>query len=253
MSNLPARFRHTELDSVPSTNKIALEAALSGDPGNLWITATEQTEGRGRRGRAWVSERGNLYASLLLINPAEMKELAHLPLVVATAVHRAVCDVMPPNERAGITIKWPNDVLWGNDKICGILLENSISAKGDRAVVIGIGINCGTHPDQTDGLGATHLSRGGFSIDPKALFERLANHMAERLDIWDQGRGLALIREDWMGRARGIGKPIVARLPGEELHGTFERLDEEGGLVLLMDNGQRRVIYAGDVFWPDAQ
>lgn len=250
MSKLPNRYRHVAHEEVGSTNQEALKAAADGDKGNLWVTATAQTQGRGRRGRAWSSEDGNLYASLLLINPAEMSEIAHLPLVVATAVHRAICEVVPPMVRPGISIKWPNDILWNDTKVCGILMESSVSSSQDQAVVIGIGINCRTHPAETDGLAASNLSQTGYDIDPKILFSALAYQVAERLEAWDRGAGLALIREDWITRAKGFGQPIIVRLPGEELQGVFDRLDEQGGLVLQMSNGERRVIYAGDVFWP---
>ncbi len=250
MTKLPAAYRHVAHEQVDSTNKLALDAAREGDQGNLWITATEQTAGRGRRGRNWDSRTGNLYASLLLISPADISEIAQLPLVIATAVHRAICEVVPPMTRASISIKWPNDILWNDTKVCGILMESSVSTSQDRAVVIGIGINCRTHPDQTDGLAASNLSQTGYDIDPKILFGSLANQVAERLVTWDGGKGLAAIREDWVSRAKGIGQSIIVRLPGEELHGVFDQLDEQGGLVLQMSNGQRRVIYAGDVFWP---
>ena len=250
MISLPDSYSHIAFDSIDSTNRYALEAAANGEGGNLWITAGEQTQGKGRRGRPWSSERGNLFASLLLIDPAPLKAIAQLPLLSATAVHRAISDMVPPMQRAGLMIKWPNDVLNGEKKICGILLESSTLRSGHQAVVIGMGINCRTHPDATDGLGATDLAAAGYDVPPDDLFGRLAFHMDERLACWRAGQGIGEIREDWLRRARGVGQPIIVRLPDEELHGTFERLDEQGGLVLLKDNGQREVIYAGDVFWP---
>lgn len=252
MTKLPSPYRLESFESINSTNKYALDAAMRGEEGKLWVVAEEQTDGRGRRGRAWASQKGNLFASLLLISRAPMPQIGLLPLVSATAVHRAVCDVVPPHIRGDVMIKWPNDVLWGDQKICGILLESSTLPSGLQAVVIGIGINCRTHPDTTEGLAAADLSQSGYDVAPDVLFERLAVHMDERLACWDEGAGLAAIREDWLQRARGVGQPIVARLPNEEVHGIFERLDEQGALVLLMADGTRRIIYAGDVFWPGA-
>ena len=162
-------------------------------------------------------------------------------------------DVVPPQLRGDVTIKWPNDVLWGDRKICGILLESSTLSSGMQAVVIGIGINCRTHPDSTEGLAAADLSSSGFDVSPDALFERLCLHMDAQLTVWDRGAGLAAIREDWLSRARGVGTEIIVRLPNEEISGLFERLDEDGALILLLPDGERRAIYAGDVFWPKAQ
>ena len=88
-------FLLESLDEVSSTICECLARARAGDSGFLWITAKCQSGGRGRRGRTWVSERGNLYASLLLIDPAPMEELSSLPLAVATAVHASIRAVMP--------------------------------------------------------------------------------------------------------------------------------------------------------------
>ncbi len=251
LAKLPSSYRHIAFDSIGSTNQHALSLALQGEAGNLWVTAGEQTKGVGRRGRAWSSQQGNLFASLLLIDPASMSEIGHLPLLTATAVHRAIEDVLPPHMRAQLRIKWPNDLLWSEQKICGILLESSTLADGRLAVVIGIGVNCRTHPDTTEGLAAADLSQSsGYDVSPDGLFDRLAFHMDERLSVWNRGAGLAAIREDWLDRVRGVGAPVVVRLPNEEIEGIFERLDESGGLVLLLADGNRRVIYAGDVFWP---
>lgn len=104
--------------------------------------------GRGRQGRAWTSERGNLYASLMLRDPAPADKLGQMPLMVAIAVHDAVADVLPPFARGDLAIKWPNDLLLGGAKIVGILIEGSASRAG-QVVVVGIGINCAHHPEDT--------------------------------------------------------------------------------------------------------
>ena len=85
-----AGYRRDIRDAVDSTNTAALNRARSGDPGQLWVTARLQTGGRGRSGRYWVSEPGNLYASLLLIDPAPADHLAEMALVAAVSLARAV-------------------------------------------------------------------------------------------------------------------------------------------------------------------
>src|SRR2546421_51905 len=102
--------RLIRLDAVGSTNAEALERARAGEPGPLWIAARRQTAGRGRRGRGWVSEPGNLYASLLLTDPAPAPRAAELSLVAALAVHDAVAEIasgLGPR----LKLKWPNDVV----------------------------------------------------------------------------------------------------------------------------------------------
>lgn len=115
-------FRHEAMAETPSTNLECFARARAGDGGNLWVTAIRQTGGRGRRGRPWVSEPGNLYASLLLVDPAPMDRIGSLPLAFALAVYRAIRAVLPTNGEP-LEIKWPNDVLIGRRKTCGILME----------------------------------------------------------------------------------------------------------------------------------
>src|SRR5882672_7909582 len=105
-----------------STNTEALALARAGERGPLWVTAARQSAGRGRRGRTWVSEAGNLFASLLLADPAPPEHWPELSLVAALAIHDAVAEIAPPL-RAQLAIKWPNDVLLARKKFAGILVE----------------------------------------------------------------------------------------------------------------------------------
>lgn len=243
---LPFGYRALTLDEVASTNALALDKAREGEPGGLWIVARRQSAGRGRQGRTWVSEPGNLYSSLLLRDPAPPAHMGELPLVVALAVHDAVADVLPPNARPDLEIKWPNDLLLGGAKLSGMLIEGTIQPEG-RIVVVGIGVNCRHHPDDTP-YPATNLSAAGYAVAPMDLFERLAARLARRLADW-QGGGFERLREAWIARARGLGRPITVRLPGETIDGRFEALDGAGRLVLRTREGVIRTISAGDVFF----
>lgn len=243
---LPPGYRALLLPEVGSTNALALDKAREGEAAGLWIVAGRQTAGRGRQGRAWASEPGNLFASLLLRNPAEPARLGELPLVVALAVHDAVADVLPPTARGALEIKWPNDVMLSGAKISGILIEGAAMREG-RAVVVGCGINCASHPDGTP-YPATNLSAAGHPTEPLALFERLAARLASRLAEWQDGP-FATIRDAWLARARGIGKAITVRLPDRTVTGRFEGLDPGGRLVLRGEGGTTEVISAGDVFF----
>jgi len=239
-------FRHLQLGDVGSTNVEALVRAEQGEASGLWITADRQLQGRGRRGRVWTSEPGNLYASLLLIDPGDPARLGSLPLAVSTAVHDALAAVLP--DRSGLNIKWPNDVLIDGAKTSGILLESSILADGRRAVVIGCGINVAHHP--ADGFySSTCLREQGATVSPQELFARLFVSMQEALAQWDGGKGIAATRASWLERATGVGEAIVVRLPDQEIHGLFEGVDAEGRLILAMSDGKTQTIAAGDVFF----
>jgi BirA family biotin operon repressor/biotin-[acetyl-CoA-carboxylase] ligase len=240
-------FRHFELGDVASTNVECMERARAGDAGGLWITAARQTGGRGRRGRVWVSEPGNLYSSLLLIDPAPWAQMASLPLAVTLAVHQAVTSVLPGMAEA-VRIKWPNDVLIDGCKTAGILIEAEQLPDGRRAVVIGCGVNVGHRPD-TGLYPATCLAEQGSAATPQELFAHLVVSMSEALAIWDEGRGLARIRDAWLERADGIGKPVTVNLPDHQIHGVFDGIDGEGRLMLALPDGRKQMIASGDVFF----
>jgi BirA family biotin operon repressor/biotin-[acetyl-CoA-carboxylase] ligase len=239
-------FRHEALDEVSSTNTEAIARARAGDSGFLWITAERQSGGRGRRGRQWVSERGNLYSSLLLVDFAPTEELGSLPLAVALAVHETIVSVMP-HRGAAVDIKWPNDVLIDRRKTSGILLEAERLSDGRMALVIGIGINILARPDLTM-YPVTSLADQGVSISPQELFARLFVNMAEALSAWDQGRGIAEIVRRWRMVACGIGEKITVNLPDRSISGIFSGIDDKG--LLLLDSGEGTLsIAAGDVFF----
>jgi BirA family transcriptional regulator, biotin operon repressor / biotin---[acetyl-CoA-carboxylase] ligase len=240
-----AGFRVSAHDSLPSTNAEALTLARRGEGGPLWITARQQTSGRGRRGNTWISSPGNLYATLLICDPAPAENAPELSFVAALAVHDAILD------RAGIlrdklTLKWPNDVLCAMQKLAGILIESEIV--GARlAVAIGIGVNCMHHPSETSHP-ATDLASAGSGVPAEDLFFALTGAMALRLVQWDRGTGFARIRGDWLERATGLGGEMRVRLPGREYVGRGEALDERGRLLLRLPDGTLQTITAGDVF-----
>lgn len=240
-------FRHVALDETVSTNSECLKRAREGDAGNLWITATRQTGGRGRRGRAWFSEPGNLYASLLLIDPAPVERLHALPLAAAVAVHRAVRRVMPPGAPE-VAIKWPNDILIDGRKACGILLEGEALPDGRHALVIGCGVNVAAVPEEAL-YPVTSLRHEGSTVSPVELFAHLFAEMADTLAVWDRGAGIASIIDQWRAAAKGIGEPITVNLPDRSLSGRFAGIDKEGRLLLDTGTGAPQAIAAGDVFF----
>src|SRR5512141_1498456 len=105
-----AGVRHIAFEMLGSTNAEALTLARAGERGPLWVSAASQTAGRGRRGRPWVSEPGNLYASLLLVDPAPAERAPQLSFVAALAVRDAIARATPALAPR-LTFKWPNDVL----------------------------------------------------------------------------------------------------------------------------------------------
>lgn len=250
---IPEGYRHEHYDALPSTNAHALAAARAGAAGGLWVTAGEQTAGRGRRGRGWTTGTGNLAASLMLIDPAPREIAATVSFVAAVALHQAVVDVAGPAAAERLALKWPNDLLLDRTKVAGILVEGEGLPSGAFAVVIGIGVNCVSHPDLTEGQAAGDFFARGLPVEPEALFGRLAIRMDEELRLWDRGRGFAEIRAAWLARAAGVGEAIRVNLAEGTVSGRFEALDEDGRLVLLRADGGRQSVGAGDVFLSGAR
>ena len=234
-------------DNAGSTNEEALARGRAGERGPLWITAARQTAGRGRRGNAWVSEPGNLYASLLLVDAAPPAHLPELCFVVALAVREAVASAAP-RLSASLELKWPNDLLLDGAKLAGILIEaESVDAKTITAV--GIGVNCAHHPDKL-AYSATDLAVQGIAVTPAALMRELSRTTIARLSQWARGTGFAAIRSEWLSHAAGLDGDIHVRLSDRELTGTFESLDPAGRLVLRLPGGSVETIAAGEVFAP---
>jgi len=247
-SALPDGYRREHHDRLASTNAHALSVARSGAAGGLWVTAGEQTAGRGRRGRAWTTGAGNLAVSLMLLDPAPRAVAATLSFVAAVALHQAVVDIAGPAAAERLKLKWPNDLLLDRLKVAGILVEGEKLASGAFAVVIGIGVNCLSHPAVSEGPAAGDFSGRGLPVEAEPLFARLVVRMDEELRAWDRGRGFAGIRSAWLSRAIGVGEPIQVNLADSRVKGRFEALDEDGRLVLLREDGARQAIGAGDVF-----
>lgn len=220
-----------------------MKAAQDGDPGNLWIVAESQSEGRGRLGRPWVSPPGNLYASLLLIDPSALRVAPQLSFVMAVALVEAVkaCGV-PASQLA---IKWPNDLLLNGAKLAGILIEGSALPDGRFACVAGIGVNC-THAPDLAAYRAISLSQAGFYATPQGLLDALAQSCANWIAIWDHGAGFAEVRDAWLSRAAGLGSEIAAARGADRIAGVFAGLDSEGRLLLETDSGLQ-VIDAGEI------
>jgi BirA family biotin operon repressor/biotin-[acetyl-CoA-carboxylase] ligase len=238
-----AGARHIAYDTLGSTNAEALALARAGERGPLWITARTQSAGRGRRGNAWISAPGNLFATLLLTEPSAPAAAPQVSFVAALALHDAVSEVAPQFAPA-LSLKWPNDLLLGGRKVAGILIEGD-SEKG-FAIAIGIGVNCASHPADTNHP-ATDLAASGAQVAPERLFAALVQTMEQRLGQWRNGGGFVSIRADWLKRATNLGHELCVRLPERELTGRFEGLDEAGRLLLKTASGVTTVT-AGEVF-----
>ena len=244
---LPAAYRLVLYDTVGSTNDEAKRLARAAAEEGTLVRAYEQTAGRGRRGRAWASPPGNLYASLILRPRCPVDRAAQLGFVAALAVGDTLATIFPRFE--GLTYKWPNDVLLRGRKIAGILLESELG-EGElpRFVVVGVGINLASSPENAEFPATSIVEQGMGPVSPAIALQKFACHFQAWAGRWRE-EGFAPIRTAWRARAAALGEPIRVRLESATLHGTFVDIDERGALLLEAAGGLRQ-ISAGQVFPP---
>lgn len=234
------------LATIDSTNQEARLRGRQDERAPLWVTAVAQTAGRGRMDRSWVSPPGNLYASLLLHDPSPSERAPELAFVAAAATRDAIVAEAPPL-KSEIAFKWPNDILLAGQKCAGILIEGEVAPNQTFSVVIGIGVNCTSHPAKA-AYPATDLRARGADITPEQLFERLSATTLRRLAQWDRGRGFPAIMADWLSAAHRLGEEVAVRSGTGEKRGRFVGLDPSGRLILELPDGVTEKISAGDVF-----
>ena len=232
------------LYSVESTNAEALSRAAGGETGPLWIVAGQQTGGRGRNGRTWISAPGNLYASLLLSFARSLPNIAQLSLVAGLAVHDGIAGLA---QKLPLQLKWPNDLLIGDAKLAGILIEGRMAA-GSVAhnVVVGIGVNLAHHPT-LEGRRTTSLNAHGVSAQPATALDHVSDAFHHWRDVWAEGAGFAAVRQAWMARAVPVGTPVSVHTGAERLEGRFLGLEADGAMTLGLEAGRQRRISFGDV------
>ena len=222
--------------TIDSTNEEALRLARAGAHGPVWIVATVQTGGRGRRGRTWVSQPGNLFATWLI--EVAVDRGGELAFVAGLAAADMVLCFAPS---ASVRLKWPNDVLLNGRKVAGILLERE-----RRTLAVGIGVNLAHSPDDA-AFPATALASVAPLPSQEEAFARLADRMDAWYEVWSRD-GFAPIRTSWIARASGLGGAIRVRLGDGDVHGLFEDVDGDGALILRADGRPVRIT-AGDVFF----
>ncbi|MEN0088277.1 MAG: biotin--[acetyl-CoA-carboxylase] ligase [Pseudomonadota bacterium] len=241
---LGADFRHRHMRSCGSTNSELLMLDAGHD--RLWLTADAQSGGRGRSGRQWMSEPGNLFASVRLEDPSSPQYAAGLSFVLALAAKDAI-DVASANQ-VDIELKWPNDIVVEGAKLAGILLEATSASTGIITAICGVGVNCAHAPDGSATLyRTTSLAEQGCTIEPADLFAHLWSAFNSRLAQWNRGHGMASICKDWKRAAAGIGSSITARTGGSERRGIFRDITPEGHLLLETSAGME-TITAADIF-----
>jgi BirA family biotin operon repressor/biotin-[acetyl-CoA-carboxylase] ligase len=243
---LPAGFVHRGYDVIDSTNEEARRLAVGGAPDRTFVTATRQTKGRGRQGRAWVSQEGNVLCSLILRPGRAPNQAAQVSFIAALAVSDSVRRFLP--EAVAVSLKWPNDVLVGGKKIAGILLESATGANGAVDwLVVGVGINVAHEPGA--GIpGVSLRAAGGRDGDARRVTEAYAHAFASWYARWLVD-GFEPIRVAWLERAHGVGGRVHSRVGERFVVGTFRGIDPAGSLLLETESGTLQTVAGGEVYF----
>ncbi|WP_411382150.1 bifunctional biotin--[acetyl-CoA-carboxylase] ligase/biotin operon repressor BirA [Pseudomonas sp. MPB26] len=230
-------------DSIDSTNTEGLRLANSGCPAPFLVLAEQQTAGRGRRGRKWVSPYAqNVYYSLILRIESGLSQLEGLSLVVGLAVMRALRE----SGVQGAALKWPNDVLVGQKKIAGILLE----LVGDPAdichVVIGIGINVNMRKaDEVDQQWTSVQLETGSPVDRNALVAKLSMQLQAYLER-HKTNGFVSLQEEWEQNHAWQGRSVSLIAGVNQIDGVVLGVDHQGALRLSV-NGVEKIYSGGEL------
>jgi BirA family biotin operon repressor/biotin-[acetyl-CoA-carboxylase] ligase len=233
-------FKINWYERLPSTNTFLKELAeLKAQlPSGTVVAAREQTQGRGRMAREWLSGTNeNLTFSLFLSDKIEMHKWPSATMAAAVAVAELL-----EKEGVNASLKWPNDVLVNGRKICGILAERIA-----QGLIIGIGLNVNMQAaDHIDQPATSLWMETGRRRNVDELLEKLLKHLSVRLDEWVQG-GFSSVRKHWEPKVPNLGKPVAVRDGGAIRTGLLAGFGEDGELLLRDETGAVSAIWAGDV------
>ncbi|MEO1657197.1 MAG: biotin--[acetyl-CoA-carboxylase] ligase [Pseudomonadota bacterium] len=236
-------LEHRRLAETGSTNDDARAAFEAGASRPLLISAGLQTAGKGRHGRAWSHDPDN-FAGSFLVDTGE--QARRVPGAVSLLAGLAVRDALIAEgaDPGALQLKWPNDVLVSGEKVAG-LLSSFIQQGTDVAMIIGIGVNLASPPGETVFPARAVFARE-HAPDPKLFGDQLGRRLLGLLAQLEE-KGAWVILEAWRTHAWRLGEDITMRRDeGEGLSGRFEDIDQEGRLLLRLDDGSLETIAAGD-------
>lgn len=236
-------YRH----EVDSTNRIAKELAMGGEPEGTLIVADSQTGGRGRKGRAWFSPPGGgLYLSLILRPSLHPVEAPKMTLLAGVALAETLLPFIP----TGVSIRWPNDIYSRGKKIAGILMEVATEIDTIDYMVLGVGLNVNIpredFPAELRRRATSFVSETGV---PGRRVELLTDFLS-RLEEWYLGidkKGFSPVIERWRELTDTIGKRVRAAWPDQPVQGIVVGIDEDGTLLLECPDGSVRRILSGEL------
>jgi BirA family biotin operon repressor/biotin-[acetyl-CoA-carboxylase] ligase len=232
---------------VVSTMDEASRLAESGTVEGTVVVAENQTAGRGRQGRNWVSRQGNIYLSVVFRPTPEL--LPMLSILAGVAVVRAIRKTSGLDPR----IKWPNDIMIDGKKVSGILVESVIEGQTPSYAVLGIGINVDLDTksvQEIDGTATAISAAAGHSVSREAILGQLLQDIDS---LYLQAVQGAPVLPEWKSLLDTLGQRVIARWGPDSYSGVAEDIDELGNLVLRLDDGELITLTAGDVTFSNVE
>lgn len=229
--------------SITSTNDEAYRLAEAGEPEGVVVIAETQIGGKGRLGRKWVSpKRSGIYMSLILRPDVETDAVPTITLIAALSVAKALNNIDGIDAR----IKWPNDIMIGSKKVCGILTE--MKAQPDRVdfIVLGMGINVNTSRGRLPDSATSIKNVTGKECDRGAIVRRVLEEFEKDYKEFQKGR-FAALRKECKKLSLILGKKVEITEHHRKIKGKAVDIDEKGALVVLERDGTLRRVFSGDV------
>ncbi len=215
-----------------------------GQPEGTVVQALQQTAGKGRHGRNWVSEKGNLYLSFLLKPASDARHIGQMGLLTGVAAAETIRKYLADPEV--LSLKWPNDVLLNGHKCAGMLIETQLTPKNSLSwVAIGIGINVASAPQNIGGECMDHFTNKSFSLT--AIRTTFLSNMDKYYTMWSQ-EGFDPIKENWLKYAHPKGTKVKVRIGPQMEEGTFYGIDNEGNLMLTDHELRMKKVTAGEIY-----
>jgi len=241
-TNIIARKVYSYKETA-STNDIAYDLAGHGEKEGSVVIAESQTAGRGRMGRKWVSPKSKgAYFSVILRPDILPKDVAGITLISALSVAKTIREMT----NLAAFIKWPNDVLINNQKICGILTEMNAETDKINFVIIGIGININTKKELLPKGATSIMEEHGAEMSRVDVVRGIFKNLDKYYGLFNRGHIVEIIKE-YKEFSNFLGTRVQIAYHDSKIEGYAIDVDKDGALILRMDSGLNERVLAGDV------
>ncbi|CAI3933105.1 biotin--[acetyl-CoA-carboxylase] ligase [Commensalibacter communis] len=232
--------------TLPSTNDYCIEQARLKEKINLAVLTDSQTAPRGSRGREWVEPTGNLALSFLYWPSFSVEKIGWVPFISSLALFDAVTELC--GTYSDLYIKWPNDLLFQNKKIAGILIESHVEYPNVLEwFVIGIGLNiCSAPMVEGRELGCLKDFVSDELPSPLLIADKIRQYLSYWISRLDQGQE-QFIRESWLQKGLPLGRSLTVTSGNEKYIGIYKGIDEKGFLLLQTETSLKQ-LSAGELF-----